>query len=155
MLKNVGDTLMYDEQACWHCGHCAYVCPTGAIESNGGNITIYQRACVECGACVNECPASALMLGDSFFTLMSQSTFKIYFDTNNASYRKIGGILFNYILESATHFARDYATVCWKPNTSPLTRCAIIKTYSLVQIENWRRLFTVKPLSTFLSSSTS
>ncbi len=71
MFTNDGSTLLYDEHACWHCGHCAYVCPTGAIESNGGNITIYQNLCVECGACVNDCPAHALMLGDTFNILMS------------------------------------------------------------------------------------
>ncbi len=87
MFTNDGSTLLYDEHACWHCGHCAHVCPAGAIESNGGNITIYQNLCVECGACVNDCPANALMLGNAFDILMYQPSFTNCIDTNNASYQ--------------------------------------------------------------------
>ncbi len=66
MFTNDGSKLLYDLSACWHCGHCAFVCPTDAIESQGGNITIDQDLCVECNACVIDCPAHALMLADDF-----------------------------------------------------------------------------------------
>ncbi len=66
MFTNDGSVILYDESICWHCGHCAHVCPTGAIESRGGNISIDQTSCVACNACVNDCPASALLLADDF-----------------------------------------------------------------------------------------
>jgi formate hydrogenlyase subunit 6/NADH:ubiquinone oxidoreductase subunit I len=52
-----------DSDACIACGVCAEVCPTNAIQSNGGVYTINPNLCIGCGACDPECPVEAIEQG--------------------------------------------------------------------------------------------
>ena len=44
--------------ACGHCGMCAGLCPTQAIEAGREEITCAER-CLRCCACVKACPQGA------------------------------------------------------------------------------------------------
>ena len=53
----------YLEKNCLKCGHCAEVCPEGAIDFQGVNGEFPKRdrkKCTRCMICVNECPYGAL-----------------------------------------------------------------------------------------------
>lgn len=43
---------------CDQCGHCAEVCPAGAIDQKDSAV-IDTRACITCCACIKRCPARA------------------------------------------------------------------------------------------------
>ena len=64
MFIDDGSQVLYDEEICWHCGHCSYVCPAQAITSEGGNIVINDSLCIACELCVQECPAHALKMNE-------------------------------------------------------------------------------------------
>ena len=55
--------LMHDEHSidparCLHCGTCAAMCPTGAIDPDRG--TVNKSLCIECMGCINNCPNQAV-----------------------------------------------------------------------------------------------
>lgn len=47
---------------CNGCGHCAQICPMGAI--NPQNLTEITGICIKCNACVKRCPCSAKYFDD-------------------------------------------------------------------------------------------
>ena len=44
---------------CNACGSCLSVCPTGAIQAEGGRIVYHPAKCVMCDACIHACPRNA------------------------------------------------------------------------------------------------
>lgn len=44
------------------CEQCAHVCPTNALASLDGRMTLDRHACVGCGVCASECPRDAVRM---------------------------------------------------------------------------------------------
>ncbi len=44
------------------CEQCVHVCPTSALSSLDGRMTLDRHACVGCGVCASECPRGAIHL---------------------------------------------------------------------------------------------
>lgn len=51
--------LMVFEDLCVGCGHCAEVCPEGAVVQKGNKFNRDMDKCTNCGACVPVCPSKA------------------------------------------------------------------------------------------------
>lgn len=47
-----------------NCRRCVRICPVGAIEVGGNEITLDARVCIGCGACAGACPTEALVAID-------------------------------------------------------------------------------------------
>ncbi len=54
--------LMVFEDLCTGCGHCAEVCPSGAIVRNGDKYNRDTAVCTDCGACAPSCPSRARVM---------------------------------------------------------------------------------------------
>lgn len=54
------DFIEVDEQ-CSQCGHCAEVCPMGAVDSNNSAVVDHGK-CITCCACIKACPQGARMM---------------------------------------------------------------------------------------------
>lgn len=54
--------LLFHANLCKGCGHCAKVCPSGAISTAEGNLSFKRNMCTNCGACASVCPAEARTL---------------------------------------------------------------------------------------------
>ena len=54
--------LMLFEELCTGCGHCAEVCPAGAIVQTGDKFNRDTAICTDCGACVPGCPSKARVM---------------------------------------------------------------------------------------------
>ena len=54
------EQVLWDRAGCLGCGHCAAVCPAGAVTAAGGEIRVDAKVCTACGLCVRECPGRAL-----------------------------------------------------------------------------------------------
>lgn len=52
--------ILYDKDACIHCGTCIQVCPHGAVHEIDHKIHIDSNRCVGCLNCVQSCPKQAL-----------------------------------------------------------------------------------------------
>lgn len=50
----------YHVAICSQCGHCAEVCPVGAITMVDGAYRIDEETCTQCLLCVDECPENAM-----------------------------------------------------------------------------------------------
>lgn len=51
--------LMVFEDLCTGCGHCAEVCPSGAVVRNGNTFNRDTGLCTGCGVCAPGCPSKA------------------------------------------------------------------------------------------------
>ena len=51
------------DEKCIHCGKCALICPSGAIEMVGGRPAWTKNKCLKCCGCINRCPVSAIQYG--------------------------------------------------------------------------------------------
>ena len=51
------------DEKCIHCGKCAAVCPSGAIEMVDGRPAWTKSKCLKCCGCINRCPVSAIQYG--------------------------------------------------------------------------------------------
>ncbi len=58
--KMITDEHTIDLERCRHCGTCADVCPTGAIDPDSG--TVNKDICVDCMGCINNCPTQAVRM---------------------------------------------------------------------------------------------
>ena len=58
--NDMGVTIV--EGSCVMCGACVEVCPVGAIEMDGDEITTDNEKCILCGACVRACPVEGRVL---------------------------------------------------------------------------------------------
>lgn len=54
---NFMDARPLTSEGCDHCGLCARVCPTGAIDP--ADLSVSRGPCLKCGACVKMCPKGA------------------------------------------------------------------------------------------------
>ena len=54
--------LMYYHNKCAACGHCAAVCPVGAVEMGMGRPVFDREKCRACGLCAKSCPQEAIQL---------------------------------------------------------------------------------------------
>jgi len=52
--------VLYNPQACRHCGGCAAVCPAGAHRMRDGLHCFDRALCTGCGACTEVCPTGAV-----------------------------------------------------------------------------------------------
>lgn len=59
-----------DAERCSHCGHCAAICPAGAIERGNESRTDREK-CIKCCACVKGCPSRARTYDTPFGALLS------------------------------------------------------------------------------------
>ena len=50
------------ESGCLGLGHCAHVCPFGAISVKDGVAIVDEKLCQACGKCINECPKNLIKL---------------------------------------------------------------------------------------------
>ncbi|MBU4446913.1 4Fe-4S binding protein [bacterium] len=86
---------VYNPEKCEHCGDCAEVCPTGAIQMVDKRKIYRQELCVGCGLCASNCPNGAIRME------LRSKTVRMY-PTNPALWRKIRqeavfGLLWNKI----------------------------------------------------------
>ena len=54
------EQMLWDRAKCLHCGHCASVCPAGAVTIEESGVRINGQKCTACGLCAVECPGRAL-----------------------------------------------------------------------------------------------
>lgn len=61
-VKNIGHDIRRDDDACFQCGACTAVCPTGALFIKRPEMeVIFDRdRCSACELCVAACPARAM-----------------------------------------------------------------------------------------------
>jgi len=61
-VENIGQTIKRDEEACFQCGACTAVCPTGALYIKRPEMeVVFERdKCSGCEMCVWVCPARAM-----------------------------------------------------------------------------------------------
>ena len=52
--------VLWEQSSCRNCGHCAKICPAGAITLIDGRVRINHRQCTACGVCIRDCPGHAL-----------------------------------------------------------------------------------------------
>jgi pyruvate formate lyase activating enzyme len=64
-----GQQLMVFENLCIGCGHCAEVCPNGAVIQTGKTYNRDLSLCTNCGACVEECPGKARIMSGKLMTV--------------------------------------------------------------------------------------
>ncbi|MBD3855785.1 MAG: 4Fe-4S dicluster domain-containing protein [Acidobacteria bacterium] len=57
-----GRRVRIDLDNCTNCGECSKVCPTWAIDTQGGT-TINQLSCMPCRLCQGACPTEAIYYG--------------------------------------------------------------------------------------------
>jgi ferredoxin len=55
--------MVVDPQRCTACGHCAEVCPDGAITVTTIK-SIDEQRCSTCGCCVSVCPSHAISIDE-------------------------------------------------------------------------------------------
>jgi ferredoxin len=61
MRKVVFRQMVVDAGRCTACGHCAEVCPDGAITVTDVKVIDHER-CSTCGCCVSTCPNQAIRI---------------------------------------------------------------------------------------------
>ena len=59
----IGRQSFRTTDACFSCGLCAKVCPTGMIVMQNGRPVWQGKDCVQCTACIHRCPAKAIEFG--------------------------------------------------------------------------------------------
>lgn len=59
------DDLVIRGEFCDLCLECVETCPTGAITSENGSLSVDQESCSECGLCVDACPYGIIHLSSS------------------------------------------------------------------------------------------
>ena len=56
-------SIMWDSDACVHCGACTAVCPTDALTLDEQDMLQFeQEKCIVCELCIKACPMSVLYL---------------------------------------------------------------------------------------------
>jgi ferredoxin len=61
-VESIGQDIKRDEEACFQCGACTAVCPTGAlfIKRPEMEVIFEKEKCSACELCVVACPARAM-----------------------------------------------------------------------------------------------
>lgn len=61
-VESIGQDIKRDEEACFQCGACTAVCPTGAlyIQRPEMKVIFDKEKCSACELCVSACPARAM-----------------------------------------------------------------------------------------------
>ena len=93
----------YLEKKCLKCGHCAEVCPEGAIYFQGANGEFPKRdrkKCTRCMICVNECPYGALEIVGREWTfdelIKEVESDKLFYENSGGGLTVSGGECLNY-----------------------------------------------------------
>lgn len=63
-VESVANDIKRDEEACFQCGACTAVCPTGALSIQRPEMTVVfdSEKCSACELCVSACPARAMQV---------------------------------------------------------------------------------------------
>jgi len=57
----VSRSIVWDGDACIHCGACTAVCPSGALSlGDDGKLSFDEEKCVLCELCIETCPLSVM-----------------------------------------------------------------------------------------------
>jgi ferredoxin len=61
-VESIGQDIRRDEEACFQCGACTAVCPTGALHIKRPDMEVIfdGDSCSACELCVSACPARAM-----------------------------------------------------------------------------------------------
>ncbi len=61
-VESISQDIKRNEEACFHCGACTAVCPTGALYIERPEMTVAfdKERCSACELCVIACPAKAM-----------------------------------------------------------------------------------------------
>ncbi|MFH1243539.1 MAG: NIL domain-containing protein [Pseudomonadota bacterium] len=61
-VESIGQDIKRDEEACFQCGACTAVCPTGALHIKRPDMEVIfdGDSCSACELCVSACPARAM-----------------------------------------------------------------------------------------------
>jgi L-aspartate semialdehyde sulfurtransferase ferredoxin len=63
--KLFNKTIIWQEDACVHCGACTAVCPTGALRMDSGgdwSLTFDKEKCLVCELCLKACPLRVMSI---------------------------------------------------------------------------------------------
>ncbi len=66
-LQFIEETILRDEERCYHCGFCLPVCPTDALtidDRSTMRVELHKDRCIACGYCVRVCPVGAIKLSE-------------------------------------------------------------------------------------------
>ncbi len=66
-IQFIEDSIIRDEQKCYHCGFCLPVCPTKALiieDRTTMKVELHKENCIACGYCVKVCPVKAIELSE-------------------------------------------------------------------------------------------
>ena len=63
-VESIGQDIRRDDEACFQCGACTAVCPTGALYVKRPEMTVEfdTDKCSACELCVAACPAGAMLV---------------------------------------------------------------------------------------------
>jgi ferredoxin len=63
-VQSVANDIKRDEEACFQCGACTAVCPTGALHIQRPEMLVLfdSEKCSACELCVSACPARAMQV---------------------------------------------------------------------------------------------
>ena len=60
---------LYSKERCVGCGHCANLCPSGALRPTPGGVVSEPALCENCGTCALICPAEARELAGKYLSV--------------------------------------------------------------------------------------
>ena len=60
---------LYSKERCVGCGHCANLCPSGALRPAPGGVVSEPALCENCGTCALICPAEARELAGKYLSV--------------------------------------------------------------------------------------
>jgi Pyruvate/2-oxoacid:ferredoxin oxidoreductase delta subunit len=62
--KLIAKTVVWQEEACVHCGACTAVCPSGALhmDKDDWQLNFDKEKCLACELCINACPLRVMCI---------------------------------------------------------------------------------------------
>ncbi len=66
-IQLIEESIIRDDDKCYHCGFCVAVCPTEALiidDKKTMKVNLHKDRCIACGYCVGVCPVKAIKLSE-------------------------------------------------------------------------------------------